>query len=116
AAFGLEDAAAYLDPMVEARITNNVEKRADRTGLLIEGAEDQPCDPSQHEGAGAHGAWLESDDKGQPRQPPRSQPPGRLPQREKLGVCSRIMPDLPLIARSGSHGASLVEGERGSCQ
>src|SRR4029453_10155259 len=49
AALGLEDAAPYLHTMVEPRVAYDVKKRADRAGLRIEGAEDQPSDSGQHQ-------------------------------------------------------------------
>ena len=101
-----------LDAMVEARITNDVKERADRTSLRIEGAKDEPCDASQHERAGAHGARLQGDDQRETRQPPRAKPPGRLPQREDLGVRRRIMPDLAFIACGRQNGPGLVDHNR----
>ena len=112
AALCLEDTAAYLDTMVEPWIPYDVKKRADRAGLWIEGAEDQPRDAGQYERAGAHGARLECDDEREAGQPPRSQPPGGLPQRKELGMRRRIMPDLTFVARGRKDITSLVEDDR----
>jgi hypothetical protein len=108
-ALSLEDTATYIHTVVQPRIAYHVKKRTDRTSLGIEGAENQPRDSRQHEGAGAHGARLESDDQRQARQPPRSQLSGRFPQREEFGVRRWIMPDLAFIARGRQNGPSLVD-------
>ena len=112
AALGLQNAAAYVDAMVEPRITYYVEERANSPRLWIEGAEDEPSNPSQHESTGAHGAWLEGDNQRDAGQSPGVQVSGRLAQYQDLCVRGRIMSNLTFVAGGSQHVAGLIKQYR----
>ena len=62
-----------LGPVVEPPVAHDVPQRADRAGLGVVGAVDQPVDPGEHQGARAHRARLEGDHQRAAGQPPLAQ-------------------------------------------
>ena len=75
-ALGLEDAPADVDPMVEARVADDVEQRGHGAGLRVVRTEHEPVDPRQHQGAGAHRARLQGDHQRVPVESPLPSPLG----------------------------------------
>jgi hypothetical protein len=56
--FALQNAPGNVRAMVEAGVAEKVEERAARARLGIGRSVDDPGDPRQDDGPGAHGAWL----------------------------------------------------------
>lgn len=100
-AFGFEDATADLWAVIETAVTDYVPKGADGTGFRFPGAEDQATDPSEHQGARAHGARLQGYRECAVFQPPTvAEDRGRAAQGEDLGVRGRVAEGLPGIGRA----------------
>lgn len=99
----------HLDFVVQARIDAEVVERPAGTSFRICRTEDQPPDPSGHEGAGAHRAWLQRDVDGGVGEPPGPEAFGGLAEGENLGVGGGVLLSLPPIAggrhnlRAGDH-------------
>src|SRR6202012_4417562 len=106
------DAADHLGSVIESTITDDVPQRADGTGLGIPGPEDKSSNPAEHDGAGTHGARLQSHDQGAAVQVP-GPPAARGPaQRDELGVRSRIAIYEPFIGPGRQNGAVRPEHGR----
>src|SRR6478752_2718621 len=91
-------AGQHLWPVVEPAIPYDVPEAADRAGLRVPGAEDDPLDPAEHRRAGAHRAGLEGHDQRVPVEAPLAVGAGGLTQRDDLGVPGRVVLGLAQVA------------------
>ena len=58
-AFGLEDPGDEFDVVVEPAVLGDVVEAPTGARLEVRCAVDDPMEPGEHRGAGAHDAWLE---------------------------------------------------------
>ena len=98
--------------MVEAGIYAHVVERAAGACLGIGSAEDQASDPGRHQRPRAHQTRLEGDDHRRTIEAPAPKGPGRVLQRQELGVRGGVAPQLAFVV-PGRQDLS-VDGDNGT--
>jgi len=97
-AFRREHPWDNLGAVIEATVTHDVPERAHCTRFRVRGAEDEPIEPGQDDGTGAHRAGLQGDDKRAAVQSPLATGCGSLAQGYELGVPGGVVGDLAYVA------------------
>ena len=102
-AFIGQDPGDNLSLVIQAGVTGDIHERAGGPRLVVDGPVDEPLDPCQIDGAGAHGARFDGHVYGAAGQTPAAELFGRLADCQHFSVGSGILPLLALVAGGRDH-------------
>lgn len=76
--------------MVGARVGGEVDRPTQSTAFRVPGSKDHLANPRLHQCPGAHGTGFQRHNQGALIQPPVSEDPGGLSNRDELSMAQRI--------------------------